>query len=124
MLVRSAQTDWKGGQAAHSWLSVPKRHSSAPPAAQSCLPHGAHALPQQGHACRDQEALEGEIRKNPQFKSATNFQYAFKLRDKNKPNAWYTVDNLTVLPKKEDIEATIGDKIGAYFQSLRGTVQR
>ena len=74
--------------------------------------------------CRDQEQLENEIRKNPQFKSATDFQYAFKLRDKNKPNAWYTVDKLTVLPKKEDIEPTIGDKIGAYFQSLRGTVQR
>ena len=68
--------------------------------------------------------MENEIRRNPQFKSATGFKYAFKLRDKSKPNSWYTVDSLTELPKESEIEQTIGDKIGAYFQGLRGTVQR
>ena len=31
-------------------------------------------------ACRDKEALETEIRRQPQFKTATNFTYAFKVQ--------------------------------------------
>ena len=30
-------------------------------------------------ACRDKEALETEIRRQPQFKTASNFSYAFKV---------------------------------------------
>ena len=73
---------------------------------------------------RDREQLENEIRKNPQFKAASEFSYAFKLRDKSKPSSWYNVDSLTVLPKESEIESTIGDKIGAYFRSLVGTIRR
>ena len=47
-----------------------------------------------------------------------------QIRDKTKPGQWYTVDSLTMVPSEQDIEPNVGDKIGAYFQGLRNTLQR
>ena len=56
--------------------------------------------------------------------SSADALHALQIRDKTKPSQWYTVDNLTMVPREQDIEPNVGDKIGAYFQGLRNTLQR
>ena len=43
----------------------------------------------------------------PPMKNLTDFEYAFKIRDKTDPKSWYQADNLTQLPPE--------DKLGSSF---------
>lgn len=42
----------------------------------------------------------------------TEFEYAFKIRDKSTPADWMQPENLTVLPKEEDLGSN-------FLESLR-----
>lgn len=48
----------------------------------------------------------------PMMQKFTEFQYGFKIRDKRTPQDWLEPENLTILPKEEDLGSN-------FLESLR-----
>ena len=45
------------------------------------------------------------------MKNMTEFQYAFKIRDKTDPKNWYQADNLTILPPENKLGKSFLEKV-------------
>lgn len=53
---------------------------------------------------KDKEKIAQQIRDNmPGYKTFTEFEYGFKIRDKEKPDAWHEPDNIVLLPPEDEI---------------------
>ena len=53
----------------------------------------------------------------------TEFEYAFKIRDKSTPNDWYQAEHLTILPPEKDLGGTVVDKLRENLQKRFGIGQ-
>lgn len=50
--------------------------------------------------------VESSIRQNiPALKNASEFEYGFKIRDKENPNDWYKTEDIQLLPPKSEVES-------------------
>lgn len=69
---------------------------------------------------KDQAAIERTIRDQfPMFKATKEFEYGFKIRDKEKPKDWYlATPDLQVIPPESEIEASPVEKIGDFFSGI------
>ncbi len=69
---------------------------------------------------QQREQTEKDIRANyPPFANVTskNFQFAFKLRDKNRPEEWKNTEGITPLPPAEELNGTPLDAIRKFFSA-------
>lgn len=69
---------------------------------------------------KDRLGIERTLREQfPMFKAAKEFEFAFKVRDKENPKDWYKItDDLTVIPPEDEVEATPVEKVSNFFQDL------
>lgn len=72
-----------------------------------------------GSLYKQKDELEGEVKKQDMFKWCKSFKYAFKVRDKSKPSSWYIPQDLTILPPQDELEPTVGEKVGQWASDLR-----
>ncbi|KAG2495299.1 hypothetical protein HYH03_006571 [Edaphochlamys debaryana] len=69
---------------------------------------------------QDKTKVEKELRKNfPPFANAasSDFQYAFKIRDKANPKDWTKAEDLTVFPSPEELGATGIEQLKKFFSA-------
>ncbi|KAG2454793.1 hypothetical protein HYH02_000628 [Chlamydomonas schloesseri] len=69
---------------------------------------------------QDKAKLEKELRKNfPPFanSASSDFQYAFKIRDKANPKDWTKPEDLTVFPAPEELGETGLEQLKKFFSS-------
>ncbi|GFR42109.1 hypothetical protein Agub_g2952 [Astrephomene gubernaculifera] len=67
---------------------------------------------------QERAKLEKDVRKRmPNFANvpSSDFEYAFKIRDKANPKDWVKAEGLTVLPPEEELGATGFDQLKAFF---------
>lgn len=70
---------------------------------------------------KDRRKVEPKLKQQaPQLKFATKLLWAFKLRDRTKPNAWHEAVDLTILPEEGTLEPSIGEKVVDWFDGVRG----
>ena len=50
----------------------------------------------------------------------TEFEYAFKIRDKTKPKDWAVAEHLTLLPSEKDMGTTVGDNVRKFLREKLG----
>lgn len=69
---------------------------------------------------KDQAAIEKTIREQfPMFKAAKEFEYGFKIRDKENPKEWYlATSDIQIIPPEAEMEGTPLDKVGNFFQDI------
>ncbi|KFM24623.1 Uncharacterized protein YhiN [Auxenochlorella protothecoides] len=70
---------------------------------------------------KDRLEVERQLRNQyPFFKETKEFEYAFKIRDKTKPEEWYLPADLIIIPPEEDLEDTVVDKAKNFFGRITG----
>lgn len=68
---------------------------------------------------KDKDAIERSIRGQfPMFKATQEFEYGFKIRDKENPKDWYLAKDIQVIPPAEELGNTPVEKMGNFFQDL------
>lgn len=76
---------------------------------------------------KDQKKIDKSIRNNlPGYEKYTAFEYGFKIRDKEDPDAWYKDNDIVVLPKKEELSKTpiesLKESVSSPMESIRKSV--
>jgi len=69
---------------------------------------------------KDRDQIERNMKQNQtslRSVSSSNFQYAFKIRDKTQPRDWYKSEGLTMFPPEEQLKGTALDEVKAFFSS-------
>ena len=68
---------------------------------------------------KDKDAIERSIKGQfPMFKATQEFEYGFKIRDKENPKDWYLAKDIQVIPPVEELGNTPVEKMGNFFQDL------
>lgn len=68
---------------------------------------------------KDKEGIERSIREQfPMFKATKEFEYGFKIRDKENPKTWYVPTDIQVLPNEEELGTTPLENVGSFFQNI------
>lgn len=68
---------------------------------------------------KDQDAIERSIRQQfPMFKATKDFEYGFKIRDKEDPKSWYMAKDIQVIPPASELGDTPIEKVNGFFQDL------
>lgn len=69
---------------------------------------------------KDRVEMEKAIRAQfPMFKSAKEFEYGFKIRDKERPKDWYLVtSDLQIIPPEEELGGSPLDAASDFFSDL------
>lgn len=68
---------------------------------------------------KDQDAIERSIRQQfPMFKATKDFEYGFKIRDKEDPKSWYLAKDIQVIPPSSELGDTPIEKVNSFFQDL------
>ncbi|GAX80645.1 hypothetical protein CEUSTIGMA_g8080.t1 [Chlamydomonas eustigma] len=69
---------------------------------------------------KDRDQIERNMKQNqPSLRTvpSSNFQYAFKIRDKTQPRDWYKSEGLTMFPPEEQLKGTALDEVKAFFST-------
>lgn len=68
---------------------------------------------------KDKAGVERNIRSQfPMFKAAKEFEYGFKIRDKENPKTWYLATDIEVIPPEEELGATPLENVNNFFQNI------
>ena len=68
---------------------------------------------------KDKEAIERSIRGQfPMFKATQEFEYGFKIRDKEDPKSWYLAKDIQVIPPQSEMGNTPIEKVNSFFSDL------
>ncbi|WPT11024.1 Protein HHL1 [Picochlorum sp. SENEW3] len=68
---------------------------------------------------KDKDAIERSIRAQfPMFKATQEFEYGFKIRDKEDPKSWYLAKDIQVIPPASELGNTPIDKVNSFFQDM------
>lgn len=68
---------------------------------------------------KDKAGVERTIRSQfPMFKAAKEFEYGFKIRDKENPKTWYLATDIEVIPPEEELGATPLENVNNFFQNI------
>ena len=67
---------------------------------------------------QNQDMLLKNIRQAPAFAGVENPEWAFKIRDKENPDAWKDPVDLTILPAEEDVPQGVLGNFKATVSSL------
>merc|ERR1712023_355724 len=66
---------------------------------------------------QDAGKIENKIRQQiPQLKHTKVFQFGYKIRDRDVPEAWWKPEGITLIPNREDIPKTPIENFGDWFQ--------
>lgn len=67
---------------------------------------------------KDKAAVERSIRSQyPPLKDVKEFEYGFKIRDKENPAKWYVADSIKVIPPEEELGGTVLDNVKDFFDT-------
>lgn len=68
---------------------------------------------------QDKDAIERTIRGQfPMFKATKEFEFGFKIRDKENPKNWYQPTDIQLLPPPGELEATPLENVNSFFQNI------
>ena len=68
---------------------------------------------------KDKDAIERSIRGQfPMFKATQEFEYGFKIRDKEDPKSWYLAKDIQVIPPQSEMGNTPIEKVNSFFSDL------
>lgn len=68
---------------------------------------------------KDKSDVERTLRSQfPMFKAVKEFEYGFKIRDKENPKSWYLANDIQILPPEEEISATPVENVSNFFQNI------
>ena len=56
----------------------------------------------------------------PGYKNYTEFDFGFKIRDKERPQDWWTVDGVMMLPPEDSIPKGVVEGAKSAFGTLFG----
>lgn len=70
---------------------------------------------------KDREKIDSSIRENlPGYEKYTEFEYGFKIRDKERPESWHEAEEVVLLPPEEDIPSgpleSLKQSVGSIFE--------
>ncbi|KAG1675416.1 hypothetical protein FOA52_012335 [Chlamydomonas sp. UWO 241] len=72
-----------------------------------------------GMACyKDRDSIERGLKQGqPNLRNvpSSNFQYAFKIRDKSVPKDWYKSDGITIFPAESQLNRTALDDLKTFY---------
>jgi hypothetical protein len=104
----------KGGSAANLLVKTLQNDIGKKLYGNQLIDNVARAM-YQGRA-ENEAAIRAQL---PMFKDTKEFEYAFKIRDKENPKTWYQItDDMVVLPAEADIEATPVEKVSSFFSDI------
>ena len=67
----------------------------------------------------DQAAIESTIREQfSMFKATKEFEFGFKIRDKENPKNWYQPINVEIIPPEADLGTTPIDNVQNFFKDM------
>ncbi|KAL4428711.1 hypothetical protein ABPG77_009817 [Micractinium sp. CCAP 211/92] len=70
---------------------------------------------------KDKEQIISALRKAyPPFKETKEFEFAFKIRERADPKAWYIPKNLMEIPPEEQLEKAPAEKVADFFSNTFG----
>ena len=68
---------------------------------------------------KDQAAIESTIREQfSMFKATKEFEFGFKIRDKENPKNWYQPINVEIIPPEADLGTTPIDNVQNFFKDM------
>ena len=72
---------------------------------------------------KEREKIESMIRERvPFLKHAKGLEYAFKIRNKDKPKSWYIAENLEIIPAEEDCKGVVDKLVDEYDSFMERTM--
>jgi hypothetical protein len=70
---------------------------------------------------KDKNKIAQSIRDNmPGYKTFTEFEYGFKIRNKEKPESWYESNEVVMLPPEDDIPKNPIESFKSSVSSIFG----
>eukprot|EP00884_Botryococcus_braunii_P021387 jgi/Botrbrau1/7932/Bobra.9_2s0092.1 len=66
---------------------------------------------------KDKKKIEAQLKATPSLGGFSDFEYGFKIRDKEVPSSWYAADYVTPFPPESELKGTVADNIQAFFNN-------
>ena len=68
---------------------------------------------------QDKDAIEKTIRQQfPMFKATKEFEFGFKIRDKENPKNWYQPTDIQLIPPQDQLGTTPLDNVNTFFKDI------
>jgi hypothetical protein len=72
---------------------------------------------------KDRKAIERQVKTLPAMKAFSEFEYGYKIRDKETPKSWYVADKVILIPPESELPTSPVDNLKDAVGGLGETMQ-